>query len=497
MIAPAPANPIARRPGLALIGLTATVFVLVLDQNVLLVAIPTLLRDLHASVSDIQWVIAGYSLTFASLLVVAGRLGDLFGHRRMLLAGLALFAIGSLISALAGSWHVLLVGNALVEGVGAALFSAASLALINQAFTDEKRASAFALYGVMGGAAGAFGPIVGGWLTTDASWRWAFAVNVVLAPALVACVLAALREAPRSSQTARLDLLDLLLATAGLFLVAFAAIEAPRYGWWHSRQDFTLAGPRIDVGGLSIAPVALVAGLVVLAIFAWLNHLRDRRHGRALVPAALTARPAFRYGLITQAVLSVGEFGVFFVLAIVLQEQKGLSALQTGLWFVPFAVLIFVGAGIGVALANSLGPKRTVVVGMILETIGLVVLAFAISRDATLLDLLPGAVPYAIGAGFASAQLASVTLADVPPASAGVGSGLANTMRQVGSALGIAAIGAILVAHGSRDAILVAAAAVLAGVICSALIPSHTAQPHPAEPEDQPAAGGATHGIAK
>jgi MFS family permease len=165
-----------------LIGLTAGIFVTVLDSTVLTVAAPALIRDLSTDLRTIEWVIAGYSLVFAGLLILSGRVGDIVGHRRMVVAGLVVFAGGSLLAARAQGAGGLILGDAVLEGIGAAMMGSSSLSLVNAEWAGRERDAAFALYGVMGGAAGAFGPVVGGWLTTDASWRWAFGINVALSP---------------------------------------------------------------------------------------------------------------------------------------------------------------------------------------------------------------------------------------------------------------------------------------------------------------------------
>ena len=201
------APPPDRRRWLGLTGLALGVFVTVLDTTVLTVAIPTLIRDLGASLAAIQWVIAGYSLVFASLLVLCGRIGDLFGHRRMVITGLLVFAAGALVASLAHTAAILFAGDALIEGVGAAMMSSSSLALISNEFTGKERAGgAFGLFGGVAGIAGALGPVVGGWLTTDASWRWAFRINVVLAPVLVVLILAGVREVRRAGRRPRIGL---------------------------------------------------------------------------------------------------------------------------------------------------------------------------------------------------------------------------------------------------------------------------------------------------
>lgn len=291
-----------------------------LDATVLTVAIPTLMRDLDASLSAIQWVIAGYSLVFASLLVVCGRIGDLFGHRRMVVTGLVVFASGSLVASLAQSSGVLFIGDALVEGIGAAMMSASSLALVSTNFSGAERGGAFGLFGGLAGIAGAFGPVVGGWLTTDASWRWAFRINVFLAPVLIDLILYGVKAERRRAWRERLDLAGAASVTAGLFLIVFAVIEAPRYGWWHPLAPSTIGGTRIGPAGLSVVPLALVAGAALLAGFVVIERWKDRRDKQPLYPFSKLDYPSYHYGMLTTGVLAVGEFTMFVILSIVLQD---------------------------------------------------------------------------------------------------------------------------------------------------------------------------------
>jgi EmrB/QacA subfamily drug resistance transporter len=474
--APSP-NP---RRWLGLTGLAFGVFATILDATVLTVAIPTLIRDLHASVEAVQWVIAGYSLVFASLLVLCGRLGDLFGHRRMVLAGLVLFAVGALVASVAQSSTTLFVGDALIEGVGAAMMSSSSLALVNNEFTGNERAGAFGMFGGLAGIAGAFGPVVGGWLTTDASWRWAFRINVFLAPILIALVLVGVREVRRSDRRPRIDLPGVLSATAGLFFLVFGIIEAPTYGWWKPIEPFTLAGHKVNPHDLSVVPIALAISLLCLASFVLVERVKDRRHIESLLPFSALRYRSFHFGVLTTGLLSAGEFTIFFVLSLVLQDRHHLSALDTGLWILPFGAMAIVGAGIGIGLARKLGGARTVTIGMALETAGLIWAALEIGPHVTLPSLIPAMLSYGIGIGFATAQLGNVTLAEIPTRVAGVASGANNTVRQVGAALGIAVVGAAYNRGGGRPAVLAAAGAVVLGMLASLMIPNHT----PVKPAD-------------
>jgi EmrB/QacA subfamily drug resistance transporter len=470
----AAANP---RRWLGLTGLAFGVFVTILDTTVLIVAVPTLVRELGASLEAIQWVIAGYSLIFASLLVLCGRIGDLFGHRKMVVTGLIVFAVGALVASLSHSATTLFVGDALIEGIGAAMMSSSSLALINNEFTGKERAGAFGLFGGLAGIAGAFGPVIGGWLTTDESWRWAFRINVVLAPVLVFFVLAGIHEVRRNGRRPRIDLAGVLSVTLGLFFLVFAIIEAPSYGWWKPLRPLTINGKLLNPNDLSMVPIALGIAVVCLVSFVFIERIKDHHDHDPLYPFSMLRYRSFHFGMLTTGLLAAGEFTMFFVLSIVLQSALHLSALDTGLWILPFGVAAIFGAGIGIGLAQRFGAKQTVTIGMALETFGLIWVAMKIGPHVTLLGLVPAILTYGIGMGFATAQLGNITLAEIPQRVAGVASGVNNTVRQVGAALGIAMVGAAYNGGGGRQAVLVAAGAVFLGVIASSLIPAGVSAP--------------------
>src|SRR5947208_7094231 len=196
-------------------------FIVVLDNTVLNVAIPTIMRDLHTRLPSLQWVITGYALTFAALLIIGGRLADIYGHRRVFIVGAALFGAGSLLASVSKSVGELVLGEAIIEGVGASLMLPATLAIMSSTFTGRVRATAFAAWGATAGVAAALGPLVGGFLTTNYSWRWSFRINVIVAPLAILGAVLFMRAATRTGRRPRLDLLGAVLIAAGMFLSVF------------------------------------------------------------------------------------------------------------------------------------------------------------------------------------------------------------------------------------------------------------------------------------
>lgn len=444
----APAGPADPKRWIALVILSSALFIIVLDNTILNVAVPTIIREFDTQVSSLQWVISGYSLVFASLLISFGRLGDIFGRRKLFFAGATLFAVGSLIASLAQNVVQLFLGEALLEGIGAAMMLPATLSIISATFQGRERGVAFAVWGSVAGGAGALGPWIGGILTTDYSWRWAFRVNVVIAPLAVIAAIFFVRDS-RDERAKGVDLPGVALVTAGLFAFVFGIIEASRYGWWRPIGDQSIGGWEWPIHAVSIVPVALAVGIVFLALFTRYEIARQRRDQPVVFDFTDLVHRGFRYGLINTIVLAMGEFGAFFVLPIFLQAGLHLSAIRTGTWLLPAGIMAFVGGGVGGQLSKRFGPKYVITIGLALEAAGIWGYMLAFSPHTTFLSLLPALMLHGIGIGFATSQLTNVVLSDIPPQKAGSASGAAGMVRQVGTALGIALIGAIFVSNAA------------------------------------------------
>jgi EmrB/QacA subfamily drug resistance transporter len=430
------------------------VLIVALDTTVLNVAIPTILREFHTDLPSLQWVLTGYSLTFATLLIIGGRLGDMFGHRQTFLVGAGIFGVGSLLAALSTSVPTLFVGEAIIEGIGASLMLPATLSILSTMFRGRERAAAFALWGTVAGAGVAFGPLVGGFLTTTYSWRWSFGINVIMAPLIVVGALVFMPRDERAVRRPRIDLPGALLIAAGSFTVVFAISEGSSFGWWSPIKEFTLGPLRWPASRpVSIMPFVFAAGIAFLTAFYMVERATERRERDPLFEFSQLRHLGFRYGLLTTAVLAMGQFALLFVLPVLLQDGQHLSALRTGIWMLPMGVLIAIGAPIGASLTRYVNVTFVVRIGLVLEASGLAVVAFSISPEMSFRALLPGCALFGLGVGFASSQLTNVILSDIEPDKAGVASGINTTVRQVGAALGIATFAALLHAQTVRHAI--------------------------------------------
>ena len=438
--------------------LLLSLVLVVMDNSVLVVAIPTMVRDLHTDLPSIQWVITGYALTFASLLVTGGRLGDIHGARRTFIVGAALFGLGSGIASVAPSVGVLIAGESVVEGIGASLMMPASLAIVSNTFKGRERGSAFAAWGAVLGAGSAFGPVIGGYLTSYHSWRWAFRINVIVAPVAVVAAYFLVRQDRPGGERPRLDLPGAVLASIGVF-------------------GLVLGINRSEADGLT-SPLVLGAfalGAVLLTSFVRYERRRERTGGAPLFEFGLLRHLRFRYGLIANFVTAVAQMGQFFVLPVFLQNAKHLTPAESGLWMLPMGIGILVFAQIGGRLTRVVGTTTLVRTGLVLNALGLVGMAFQLRPDMTFLELLPVYALFGIGIGLASSQLTNLILSDIAADKAGVASGANSTVRQVGSALGVATMGALgargPLADTGRVALGVAAGVLIVGGALAFLIP--------------------------
>lgn len=421
-------------------------FIVVLDNTVLNVSIPTMLRDLHTTLPSLEWVITGYALTFAALLIIGGRLGDIYGHRRIFIIGAALFGAGSLLASVSTSVGELILGEAVIEGIGASLMLPATLAILSSTFRGRERAAAFAAWGATAGVAAAAGPVVGGFLTTNYSWRWSFRINVIVAPVAMIGALLFMKRAGRSSARVRIDVPGAVLIAAGMFLLVFGLSEGGIYGWWHPTKDFSIAGTVVWPAdrAVSVIPVVFVASVVILGAFVWFELVKDRSGRDPLFHFAHFRFKTYRYGLLTSMVLAMGQLGISFVLPVFLQDGKHLTAQTNGMWMLPSGLFVIVGAQTASLLIRRYGTTIIVRVGLVMYAIGILLILRVVNLEITVWSLLPGLALYGAGIGFAGAQLTNVVLSDIPAESSGVASGANTTMRQVGSALGVSVIGSLL-----------------------------------------------------
>ncbi len=402
-----------------LVSVCVATFMLLLDITIVNVALPPIQRALHASFSDLQWVIDAYALTLATCVLTAGALADLFGRKRLFLLGIVLFTIAS--AACGAAWDplFLIVWRGL-QGLGGAMMFATALALLSQEFHGRERGTAFGIWGATIGAAVAIGPLAGGVLTTWISWRWIFFVNIPVGVLAVALGWRRLHESS-DPEHSRLDPIGLVTLTGGLFCLILALIESGRRGW------------------TSTLILALFAGAAVLvALFIWSQAVEER----SMIDLSLFRRPAFVGAQTTAFAISSSMFSMFLYLTLYLQNVLGYSALATGIRFLPLSGVSFFAAPLAGRLSEKVPIRLLLGFGLALNALAMWLMS-RVSTGSSWLVLLPGFLIGGIGIGFVNAPLATTAVSTVQVERAGMASGINNTFRQIGIATGIAALGAI------------------------------------------------------
>jgi EmrB/QacA subfamily drug resistance transporter len=446
MFPPAPTPPpksFIRKWGM-LIVLSLALAIIIIDTTLLNVSLGVIIRDLHTDIQSLQWVITAYALMLAAFTITGGRMGDLFGRKRMFLLGAIIFAIGSFTASISHQVSTLIWGEAIIEGIGAALMMPATASLLVANFKGRDRALAFGVWGGIAAASAAIGPILGGWLTTHYSWRWGFRINVVVA-ALLLLSSFLVPESRDREERPNLDMVGVVLSALGLLAIVFGIIESETYGWFQAKDIFHIAGHALDFGNVSIVLPVLTIGAILLTAFIGWEIYREEKGGTPLVSMKLFENKQFSSGTIVTAVLGLGQSGLFFVLPVFFQSVKGLDALHTGLALLPMPLAIFITAPTGAFLGHKLRAKYLIMAGFVINIVAIVVLYTTLSSASTIWQLAPGLFIYGVGMGLIFSQISNLTLSAVSTEQAGEASGVNNTVRQLGASLGSAIIGAVLI----------------------------------------------------
>ena len=413
----------ARGRWLTLAAVVFAVFMTTLDNTVVNVALPSIRADLHLGLSGLEWVVNAYVLSFAVLLLTGGRLADSFGRRRVFLTGLAGFTGASLLAGLAPSAGVLIAARVL-QGVGAALMTPPTLAIISHAFPDEKqRGAAIGLWGAADALAAALGPVIGGLLAQHIHWSWIFYINVPLGLLGLAAGARYIPESRDHSAGRRLDLPGLVLSTGALFSLTYALIKANDLGW---------TSPTIVT--------LLTAGAAGLSAFVW----AERRTRTPMIDLALFRSATFTGTNLVNMIVTLGTFGVFLYTSLFFQDVLGYSPVHAGAALLPWIGTFLIVAPLTGKLTERIPTRWLITAGLVTMAAGLSLLS-GLDEHSTLINLLPGLLLGGLG-GALTVPLANAALGAAPLEKAGVASGVFNTFRETGGALGIAIIGAVLLA---------------------------------------------------
>jgi EmrB/QacA subfamily drug resistance transporter len=476
---------VTRHQRLTLIAAILGSSVAAIDGTIVNVALPAIEHQLGGGLSAQQWVSNAYLLTLGSLILIGGSLGDIYGERRIFSLGLAAFGVFSIVCALAPTIGVLLVARAL-QGAAAALLMPSSLAVIVAAFSREQRGGAIGAWTAWGAIAGIIGPLAGGWIIDNASWRWIFAINPPLIVITLVLIAAAVPPA-RSLRPRRVDILGAVLCCAGLAGVVFALIEEPRFGW-----------------GSPAILIPLLGGLACLALFV----VHERRTQDPMVELSLFRIRNFRIGNLETLTMYAGLSILFFFLVIFLQQVAGYSAIKAGLSTLPVTVIMFAFSRRFGALADRYGPRFFMGAGPLVAAAGILLLQRTGLRTSYLSDLLPALVVFGVGLSMTVAPLTAAVLAGAGEADAGIASGINNAVARVAGLVGISVAGVAVAselgggttfAHNAVSvrafhlALLICAGLVAAGGVAAALGIANPKRPVDAEE----CAGGQLVGVPK
>ena len=456
-----------RRKWWTLAAVSFGLFMIMLDNTVVNVALPSIQEDLGADLSELQWIVTGYALSFAALMLIGGKLADAYGRRLLFVVGIVVFTGASLWCGLADSGNMLIAAR-VVQGVGAALMNPATLSIIAATFPPKERGMAIGIWAGVSALALAIGPLVGGLLTEHLSWHWIFFVNIPVGVIAIVASFLLITESKDDTHES-LDLPGLATSAIGLFALTYGLIEANTFGWTSGRI----------IGSFVVAVVSLTAFVVI-----------ERSRRSPMLDLSLFRSGTYAGANIAMLLVALSMFGVFFFVSLYMQNVLGYSAVQAGAAFLPMTILIILVAPVAGKLSDRFGSRWLMTIGMILLGVQLLYLS-QLSADATFWNLLPGFLVGGLGMAITMTPTAAAATRAVPVEKSGVGSAVLNAMRQVGGSLGIALMGAIVAAEASgrpglegfmagfERSLLVAAVIAFAGAIVAFVLVRQEAEHEP------------------
>jgi EmrB/QacA subfamily drug resistance transporter len=417
---PAPDTKGRRKWGVLVI-ISFSLFMILLDVTIVNIALPHIMKALNVSLASIEWVINVYTLVFAVLLLTLGKLGDLFGRKRFFLIGLAVFTFSSLGCSLAPNFAILVLARG-IQAIGGAAMMPATLSILNVEFSKGQRGLALGVWGAVAGAANALGPIIGGSLVDAFPWWSIFLINIPIGIFAFVAAVRIVRESKDPNVDRHIDVPGVLLISAALFCLTFALIQGQSYGW-----------TSLTILSLFVGAFVGLAAFVILEL----------NTAKPLIQLRLFKNRTYAAGNFVGVVINFGLIGVIFLTVLYLQIVLGLKALSAGLWFLPMPIAIMVVAPFAGRLTDKIGGRWILFVGTLISSLGLFLLS-QLSNVTVWKDLLLPLLVCGLGMGLVMAPVTTVVMANTPVQQSGMGAGILSTMRQIGSVMGIAVLGAIL-----------------------------------------------------
>lgn len=452
---------------ITLITMSLAMFIIVIDTTIMNVSISALVVDLNTTVVGVQSAISIYAMVMASLMLIGSRLANILGSKRIFMIGLVIYGFGTTLASLSHSLPVMIIGWSVMEGVGAALMIPTIQVLLRKSYEGEQLAFSYGMIAAVAAVGAALGPIVGGFFTTYISWRWAFRTELVIV-VIVLFLARYLTADERREERPKFDYLGGLLSILGWSSIVLGILQAQEYGFFLAKKPFMLGDMAIAPFGLSISPVMVGFGVIMIMLLVeWEEHLE--KHGKdGLFPPSIFQTPGLKRGITVRFIQMSIMAGFLYVFPLMLQLSFNYTAMQTGVALMPFSLSLLVMAILGSKLSSKFFASRIIVAGYILATAGLGVLAASIKPDISPSDLALGAL-FGLGLGLINSQILNLVLSSVEPEMTAETSGLNSTFEQLGNAIGVALIGAILM--GSLMA------SIQDGVTASTVIPQEAKAP--------------------
>ena len=430
---------------IGLVFISMAISLVIIDGTIVNTIFPSIIADLRLTSTEVQWVQESYVLVFASLLLVWGTIGDRVGRRKLLIIGIFIFTAASIWAGFSTDAASMILAR-IVQGIGGAMVLPTTLSLVNATFQGKERGIAFAIWGSTIGGMVAVGPVLGGWLATDFDWRWAFNINAPLGLIIIIGLLIFATESKQAQREGRIDWVGAGISVIMFSTLVFGLIEGRTYGWWNVNpaNEFAIGDFKWPTSGISVIPVSLAIFVISTVLFVMWERARERAEKNVILDLGLFHIGSFRNGSIAAGIISMGEFGLLFAIPLWLQNVQGLSPVSSGLVLLWLAGGAFLASGVGGALSGKLSAVNAVRIGVLLELVAVAGIAFIASTSGGWQGIAPFLAVYGVGVGLATAQLTGVIMVDVPNDKTGQASGSQSTVRQIGSALGIAVLGTVL-----------------------------------------------------
>lgn len=430
--------------GTLLIALFAT-FIIIVDTTIMNVSIPALVEDLNTTVSGIQTAISIYALVMAAFILVGAKLGDIIGVKKTFFIGAVIFGIGTSTAAISNSLTVLIIGWSVIEGIGSALMLPNIQVLLRGKYEGKDRVLSYALVGAMMAIAAASGPIIGGFLTTFYTWRYAFAFEVIVVITMI-LMSGFVNKDILPKIKPKLDVIGAFLSGIGLTGIIVSILMAPNYGVILAKKPFEIFGYTFNPFGLSPVLFILSFGLILISIFLiWENKVKEKK-GVPLLDPDLLKNMNFNLGLSTQFFQLIITAGFLFIYPLYLQITYDWSAMKTGVAMIPYSIAVLIFSLGGAKLSAKINPKKLIISGFSLTAIGFIMMTLNMKPGFSANEIIPGSIVLGIGIGFISSQIVNMVLSSVKPEKTSEAAGVNATVGQLGNSIGVALIGGILVA---------------------------------------------------